>query len=111
MKRQNWYPSRIAEQLTWHGNYADKVTGYAVALGFTAGEAAATVADSHWILYVLGLWLSDLRTFSLAATGYVEAALAGTAGTLPVFTVPDLPDDTAPCPAGCLTRIFAFVQR
>jgi len=110
--RQRWYPSRIADQITWHGNYADKVTNYAVNfLGFTADDAAAAVADSRWILYVLGLWLADLRAFSLSATEYVEAALTGTAGTLPVFTVPDLPDGTAPCPAGCLTRTFAFVQR
>lgn len=112
MTRQKWYPSRIAEQLVWHGNYADKVTNYAVNnLGFTADDAAFTVSDSRWIAYVLGLWLADLRAFSLSATDYVEAALTGTAGSLPVFTAPDLPDGTTPVGAGALTRIFAFVQR
>ena len=114
MKRQNYYPSRLAAQVIWLTNYAGKLTAHALALNFTAAQAAATVADAKWLLYVLGAWLADVRTFAQGATEYIELAQTGLSGgsqfPTPVFTSAAIPAGTVPVQAGALARIFQFVQ-
>jgi len=113
MKRQNYYPSRIADQVLWLPNYADKLPGHGTAVGLTSGEVTASVADALWLNYVLGSWLTAVRTWSPSCTAAVDAALSGTGSdplTLPIFTAPDLPTGVAPAAPGALDRIFGTVQ-
>lgn len=119
MKRQNYYPSRISQQVAWHTNYRDKISGYATAAGIAGPDTAVTVADAKWLIYVLGAWLGEVRTFAQSATAAVEIIQSGLTGgstyPVPVFTPPALPGSplppTVPVAAGALSRIFVFVQR
>lgn len=114
MKRQPYYPSRIASQVLWLTNYADKVAGYATTLGLSAPGITGTVADAKWLIYVLGAWLGDVRTFAQGATSYIEVIESGLTGgsalPAPLFTPPTPAAGTVAVPAGALNRIFAFVQ-
>ncbi len=114
MQRQKYYPSRIAQQVLWLTNYADKVTGYLTAVGMAAA-AAETVADAKWLTYVLGAWLSDVRAFNKAATDAIEIAQTGLTGgstyEMPVFTAPAPPAAVVAVAAGALTRIFKVVAQ
>jgi hypothetical protein len=122
MKRNPYFPSRISLQVLWFANYADKITAYALLLGYSAAEAAATVADARWLNYVLGAWLQDVRTFNASATAVIAQAMSGEPNpdplALPVFTPPPLPGATpapqsfpavVPVPPGAADRVFAFV--
>lgn len=120
--KDRYFPSRISLQVLWLANYADKITAYALILGFTAAQAAATVADARWLQYVFGAWLQDVRSFNASASAIVNQAMSGEPSAdplaLPVFTPPPLPGATAapqsfpavvPVPPGAGDRIFAFV--
>ena len=116
MKRQNYYPSRVAEQLLWLENFRNKITGYQATLGLTAGQIAAAIADARWLIYVLGSWLPAVRAFAPACTQTAEDAQTGTGAAalaLTTFTPPVLPSTPAPAVVpvapGALDRIFALV--
>lgn len=111
MIRQRWFPSRIASQIPWYHNFADKVVGISTTLGLEDVPAEGVKADALWMAYVLGSWLADVRAFTLSATAGVELMESGTgAGLLPVFTAPALPAGTLVKPPGSVTRILAYVQ-
>ncbi|MEQ1860054.1 MAG: hypothetical protein ABMA13_08970 [Chthoniobacteraceae bacterium] len=111
MKHQQYYPSRIAAQVAWLTNFRDKLPGYTTVLGFTSGQVTAIVADANWLIYVLGAWLSAVRTWAPSTTDYVKDIQTGDGDpVLPVFTAPTPPTGVAAVPAGALLRIFDFVQ-
>jgi hypothetical protein len=112
MKRQNYYPSRVADQIAWLLNFADKLPGKATLLGLAPATVTALVADALWLAYVLQNWLDAVRSFSLGCTQTAIAAQTGTGGlvTLPGFTAPVLPTGVTPQNEGSLTRIFTAVQ-
>ena len=112
MKRQNYYPSRLAEQANWLENYAAKVAIYGATLGLTAGQITATANDAKWCHYVIGTWLTAVRAFSPSTTDAVDDVLTGggnLAVALPTFTPPALPAGTAAQLPGALTRIFDLI--
>lgn len=113
MKRQVFYPARLTAQVGWHDNFSSKLGGYAAALGLAAGVITAAVADSRWIMHVLGSWLAQVRAFAPACTDAVREVMGGEGEdpfVLPVFTPPALPAGVAAVPPGALERIFALVQ-
>ena len=65
MKRQDYYPSRIAEQVLWLANYFAKITIHGPTCDVDAGDVTATVNDAKWCHYVLGLWLTLSAVSSL----------------------------------------------
>ena len=85
----------------------------AAALGLTAGQVTAAVADCGWLIYILQSWLPAGRTWVLACTDAATDAQTGD-GTalmvLPVFTAPALPTGVVAGNTGALNRIFALVQ-
>jgi hypothetical protein len=109
MKRQAYYPSRIADQVLWLMNLRAKLPGYATLLGVNAGDLTAILADINWLLYVLSDWLTAVRAWTPATTAYVEDIQTGT-GTpaLPVFVPPTPEPGTATVAAGVLDRIFGL---
>ena len=114
MKRQNYYPSRIADQVIWLENYALKLAIYAPNLIIPPGEMSASMDDAHWCGFVLGLWLPAVRAFAPATTDAVDAVLTGTgpsAVALPIFTAIPLPGGVVPQKPGALMRVFAMVAR
>lgn len=114
MLRQNYYPSRIAAQVSWLENYATKLSIYAPNLSLPTGDLGGSVDDARWCRYVLGMWLPGVRSFSPSSTDAVDAVLTGTGTTvlaLPTFTAPALPSGTVARLPGALTRIFSLVAR
>jgi hypothetical protein len=117
MKLQRWYPLRSTDQVGWLDNFAAKLAGHAAALGLTAPQVAAAIADARWLIYVLGSWLPAVRAWQQACTQAGAAAEGGTGGTLtlPAFTAPPLPGAAGALPAvvpvaeGALDRIIALV--
>ena len=113
MKHNKYYPIRVANQIAWLLNFADKLPGHATVLGLTPAQVTALVADCLWLAYVLQNWLNAVRTFSLACTQTATIAQTGTgsaAVALDTFTPPALPATVTPQLPGSLTRIFAAVQ-
>jgi hypothetical protein len=113
MKRQNYYPVRVTDQVAWLLNYADKLPGRATALGLAPATVTAIVADCLWLAYVLQNWLDSVRAFGLSCTQTSIAAQTGAGSTplaLNTFTAPALPTGVTPQNAGSLIRIFTSVQ-
>jgi hypothetical protein len=119
MKRQPYYPSRVADQIIWLTNFANKLAGHAATLGISTAECAAALADARWLIYVLGSWQPATKAWALACTDAAKEAQAGgglALMALPVFTPPALPAAVGGLPAvvpvntGALNRIFDIVQ-
>ncbi len=119
MKRQPYYPPRVAEQILWLENFRNKLAGHAPTLGISALLCAAAIADARWLIYILGSWLPALRAWQKSCTDAAKEAQEGTAigaYVLPVFVPPPLPaavgGDPAvvPVAAGALLRIFDIVS-
>ena len=114
MKRQNYYPSRIGDQVIWLANYYTKLPIYGPTCGVIAGDITASVADAKWCYYMLGIWLGAVRAFSPATTDAVDDGLTGTESTvmvLPGFVAPALPTGVVAQLPGALTRIFALIAK
>jgi hypothetical protein len=112
MKRQDYYPSRIGDQVNWLDNFAQKLPVHGPTCGVSAGDITAAVNDAKWCNYVLGSWLSAVRNFSPSTTDAVDDVLVGgSPGTivLPTFTAPALPAGVTAAQAGALNRIFNLV--
>ena len=113
MKRNAYYPVRQADQITWLVNFANKLPGLTAALGLTAPQVTAAVADCGWLAYVLQTWLPAVRTWAQASTEAATEAQTGdgtAALALPAWTAPALPAGVAAVNPGALIRIFALVQ-
>ncbi len=114
MKRQDYYPGRIGDQVNWLDNYAEKLPIYGATLGVEAADITASVNDAKFGNYVLGSWLSAVRNFSPSTTDAVDDVLAGAGAdaiVLPSFTAPALPAGVTATLPGLLTRIFALIAR
>ena len=113
MQRQRWYPSAISDQILWLINFYLKLPNYETRLGLPPAHVDACVASCKFLVYVLGEWLTAVRTFGPACTQCVDLLENGS-GPGPIvltpFTAPALPDQVAAVPPGVLTRLFALVQ-
>ena len=113
MKRQNYYPSRITDQVPWLENLSLKLPGYAVSLTLPTAHVDACVASCKFLVYVLDNWLTAVRLFGPAATSAMDLLCSGSGPgpvELPEFTVPVLPTGVAAVPPGALNRMFDLVQ-
>jgi len=113
MKRNTYYPTKLADQLRWIVNFNTKLASHATALGLTPAQVTAALADCAWLIYVLQTWLTAVRTWAQSCTDAANQAQTGVGGvqTLPVFPVPAVPAGTVPVTLGALTRIFALVKQ
>ena len=114
MRRQLYFPVRIAEQVPWLELYAWQLPEHGPTCGVSAGDIAASVNDARYAAYVLGAWLVSVRPFSRSTTVAAEEVLTGdgaSAMVLPTFTVPELPEGVTEALPGTLTRIFALIAK
>lgn len=114
MKRQDYYPSRIGDQVNWLDNYSEKLPIHGPTLNVDAADITASVNDAKYANYVLGSWLSAVRNFSPSTTDAVDDVLTGSGASamvLPTFTAPALPAGVTATLPGTLTRIFALIQK
>lgn len=113
MIHQNFYPSRIADQVTWLTNFKTKIPAQGPVLSLSSTVIANATADCLWLIYVNGAWLSALRAFSQSGTQYLTLIQTGPTGgsalPVPTFTVPAIPAGTVPVAAGALNRIFKLI--
>lgn len=113
MKRQPYFPEKIAERPDWFANFATELPIANATLALPSADVTARVADAKFCEYVCGVWLTATREFGPAATAGLEELFDGDGASnfvLPVFTVPALPAGVTAVPPGALRRIFAFVQ-
>ena len=113
MRRNPFWPVRVADQVTLLVKFSNKLSTYAATLGLTPAQSAAAIADALWLVYVLQSWLPAVRSFSLAATDAATDAQTGDGSAvqvLPGFASPALPTGGTPVNTGALTRLFAVIQ-
>lgn len=122
MKHNSYFPTNVPEQILWLTNFFVKLIVHGTALGLSAPQIAAAVADCRWLIYLLGSFRPAERAWAKANTDYLRDAKFGEGDTvlvLPDFDPPTLPvADPAPggLPAvvpqkpGALSRIFALVD-
>ena len=111
MKRQSYYPTRVAEQVQWLENFVSKIAGHLTTLGYDAAVGTEIIKDARWVIYTISPWLTAVRAWGLACTQAAKAVQFGTGGlvTLPVFTPPALPAGVVARTEGALNRIFDLV--
>lgn len=112
MKKQDYYPSKLAAQPEWLENFAEQLEAFGPTIPLTPALVTAGAADAGFLAYCIGAWLTKVREFSPGCTAAVETLKFGTgtaAVVLPTFTAPDLPAGVAPVAPGALDRIFSLV--
>ena len=113
MKRNFYYPNKVADQGPWHFNYADQLTIHGVAIGLALADVTASVNDSRHLGYSIASWYNAVREFGPGATGQLEVLKYGSGFTpflLPDFVPPAPPAGLTPVLPGALFRIFRFVK-
>ena len=107
-----FYPTRIGDQILWLRNFRNKLPNYQVALGLTADELAAILADCDRIIWLLDTLQGASQSFAQAVTTHVKLLQTGT-GTVvvapPAFTLPAAPVPPANILPGALTRTFKVI--
>jgi hypothetical protein len=115
MKRQNYYPSRIAAQPGWLNTFANGMPEHGPTCHVIPADVTAAVADALWGSYVLSSWLTAVRAFSPSATEAVDEALTGDGSTaieMPTFDPPAPTDPlVVPQKPGVLNRLFALIGK
>jgi len=113
MKHKDYYPTNLPGQIVWLTNLQAKLAGHATALGLTTAQVTAALADLGWLLYVLQLWLTAVRSWGESCTQAAAATQTGSGGAqeLPVFAAPALPAGVTPFSLGALTRLFALIHQ
>jgi len=112
MRRQTYFPSRIADQILWLQNFRTKLPGYETPLGLPPAHVDACVASCNFTIYVLGEWLTAVRDFGPAATAAMDLLVSGSGPdpvALPILEPPPLPTGVGPVPPGALNRLFDLV--
>lgn len=113
MRRQPYFPNRIAQRPEWFANFATQLLLANAVLELPAAGVTAIVADARFCEYACGDWLTATREFGPAATASVEELFSGGTGssfTLSAFTAPPLPAGVVLVAAGAWDRIADFVQ-
>lgn len=113
MKRQDYYPGIIAEQVLWLRHFAERLPFYSVPLTLTEKQVSDGVADALWVAYLLGVWSPPARLWAKSVAAALEHAQTGKGGDAVAsldFHAPPLPDGVAPRAPGALTRVFKLVQ-
>ena len=115
MKRQEYYPTRVAERPEWHLNFAAKIQIYGSTLGLTTAQVNQAVADNLLLAYAIGNWIVNVREFGPSGTAALTLLNDGAGSDpfeFPVYTAPTpptLPAGVTVLP-GALTRTFMLVK-
>lgn len=111
MNRQNYFPSRIGDQIVWLRNFKTKLPLHATDLGLDSTEVTAILLDVDNAIYGLDSYRGALGPASTSCYQCIEDALYG--DTVPGnvmwmgFTAPA--GAPAAVPNGCLKRLFTYI--
>jgi hypothetical protein len=116
MKREKFYPNRVAERPEWHAQLAAKLPIYGPTLGLTPAQINNGVADNLTLAYGYGDWKTNLYEIGPAGTASLDLLASGTGSdpfVFPTYTAPAPPTLPAGITAvlpGALDRTFLLVQ-
>lgn len=113
MKRQDYYPGIIAEQVLWLRHFAAQLQVHAARLELTAEQVTGGVGDALWVAYLLGVWSPPARAWAKSVTSALEHAQTGHGGEAVAaldFHAPPLPAGVTPRAPGALKRVFKLVR-
>lgn len=111
MKRQDYFPMRIGDQIVWLRNFKTKLPSHATALGLVAGDLTNILLDVDTAIYGLDTYRGALGPASASGYQCIDAALYDEAVPGLIVWASFTPPPGAPAarPNGCLRRLFAFI--
>lgn len=108
-----YYPARIGDQIVWLRNFRNKIGGYQTALGYSADDITAVVADCDRMVWLLDTLQGAASGFGQAVTAHVRLVFNGPGSTAvapPAFALPGTPAPPANVVPGAQKRLFAFIK-
>jgi hypothetical protein len=111
MKRQDYYPVRIGDQIVWLRNLKTKLPTHAPTLDLDPAAVAGILLDVDNALYALGSYRGALATSADAGYQRIEDALYDATIAGPIVWLGFAPPAGAPAAVsyGALKRIFAYI--
>jgi hypothetical protein len=111
MKRQDYYPVRIGDQIVWLRNFKTKLPLHSSALALVPAEVTAVLLDVSNAIYLLDDYRGALGTASTSCYQCIDDALYNAAAPGNTAPVGFTPPAGAPTPVanGCLKRLFAYI--
>lgn len=111
MKRQDYFPLRLGDQIVWLGNFKLKLPLYTALLGLDADAVTAILLDVDNALYGLDTYRGALGPAQTACYQSIEDNLHGKDLPGDVMWAGFTPPAGAPAAVakGCLRRIFAYI--
>lgn len=111
MIRQNYFPTRIGDQIVWLRNFKIKLPTHATALGLDPAAVTAILLDVDTAIYGLDLYRGALAPAMGGCYQCIDIALYEDAVAGNVAWQGFTPPAGAPAavPNGCLKRVFTFI--
>lgn len=112
MKRQDYFPTRIGDQVVWLRNFKNKLPDHATALGLVPAAVTAILLDVDNAIYGLDDYRGSLGPASTSCYQCIEDAMYGDTVPGNVMWMGFTPPSGAPTavPNGCLKRVFAYIS-
>ena len=111
MKRQDYFPIRLGDQIVWLRNIKTTLPGHATTLGLDPAVVTARLLDVDNAIHGLEAYRGALSAFNEAGYQRIEDALYNPAvgGNIVWldFTMPD--EAPATVAYGCIKRLFDFI--
>ncbi len=108
-----YYPARIGDQIVWLRNFRNKIGTYQTALGYSADDISAAVADCDRMVWLLDTLQGAASGFGQAVTAHVRLVFTGTGSAAvppPTVSLPATPAPPANVVPGAQKRLFAFIK-
>ncbi len=108
-----YYPARIGDQIVWLRNFRNKIGTYQTALGYSADDITAAVADCDRMVWLLDTLQGAASGFGQAVTAHVRLVFNGPGSAAvppPTFSLPATPAPPANVVPGAQKRLFAFIK-
>ena len=110
MKRPDFFPRAIGDQIVWLQN-SKKLTGYAATLPLVPAEVTAVLLDVDNSIYALDAYRGGVGSFPNAAYQRIQEALhGGPAGNIVWLTFAAPGGTPAAVAYGCLDRVFTYIE-
>lgn len=112
MKHQDYFPTRIGDQIVWLRNLKIKLPGYSTTLALVAGDVTARLLDIDNVIYALESYRGGATAFQDAAYQRIDdvlfnADLPGTVSWLAFAAPASAPTAVA---YGALRRVFDYIS-
>ena len=112
MKRQDYFPTRIGDQIVWLNNFKTKLPLYATALGLSNAQLDAILLDVANAIYALDDYRGALTPANTSCHQCIQDALYKETVPGDIMWMGFTPPAGAPAavPHGCLKRVFKAIN-